>query len=110
MSGTIHKTRHAEVRLQQRGISDEVIETVLAYGTVVEHRGSTKYYMDGQARRRAQLELPPEDYRRLSDRLNVYLVVNEGTVVTVAKLKKRMRVSKPHKPTKHPQRRRRRLF
>ncbi len=94
-------SNHAKKRFQQRGIAKEVIDTVLRYGRVVNHGGSKKYYMDKKARWRARNEMGAEEYRRIVDRLNIYVVVADATVVTVAKRRKRMRFSKPHKPMKH---------
>ena len=105
MPKRFEQSHHAETRRQQRGIPQAVIDVVLAYGTVVDHGGSKRYVMDRKARLRAQRELDPKAYRRIVDRLDTYLVVDGPKIITAAKLSKRLRLSKPDRPTK----RRRRL-
>lgn len=103
MSGLYEFSQHAGKRCQQRGIGTDVIDAVLAFGSIVDHGGSKKYYMDKRAHQRARREMDAAEYRRIADRLNIYLVVSDATIVTVANLRTRIRVSKPHRPTKHPQ-------
>ena len=104
-------SEHAAQRCQQRGICAEALDAVLAFGSIVDHGGCKKYYMDRRARQRARNELGDGTYRQIADRLNVYAVVaSDGTIVTVARLRKRVRVSKPHRPGKHPAKWRRRRF
>ena len=103
--GDLVLSEHARKRCQQRGVTDEIIRVVYGYGTVVEHGGSKKFFMDKRARGRAERGLGHAAYKRLVDRLNVYLVINGDLVVTVARVRNRVRVSKPHKPSK-PRRRR----
>ena len=103
--GQLVLSEHARKRCQQRGVTDEIIRVVYAYGTVVEHRGSKKFFMDKRARSRAERGLGHAAYTRVADRLNVYLVINGDLVVTVAPMQDRIRASKPHKPSK-PRRRR----
>lgn len=95
-------SQHAGKRCQQRGIGNDVIDAVLAFGSVLFHGGSKKYYMDKRARERARREMDATEFRRIADRLNIYLVVSDATIVTVANLRTRIRVSKPHRPTRHP--------
>jgi len=106
--GQLVLSEHARKRCQQRGVTDEIIRVVYDYGTVVEHRGSKKFFMDKQARSRAERGLGHAAYKRVADRLNVYLVINGDLVVTVARMRNRVRASKPHKPSKP--RRGRRIF
>ena len=94
------RSRHAASRSQQRGVSQDVIDAVLSYRAVVDHGGSKKYYMDRKARELAKRELGSRAYRRIADRLNTYLVVDGGTIVTVAKMRKRIKSSKPDRPIK----------
>ena len=105
MPKEFEQSHHAETRRQQRGISQAVIDVVLAYGTVVYQGGSKRCVMDRKARLRAQRELDPKAYRRIVDRLDTYLVVDGPKIITTAKLSNRMRFLKPDRPTK----RRRRL-
>ncbi len=89
----------------------DAIEVVLGYGSVVDHHGDKKYHMNKQARRRAKVEMGSDAYRRVADRLNIYVVVSsKGTIVTEANRWKRMISSKPHRISKHPAKRGRRGY
>ena len=79
-------TNHAEMRCQQRGIRQEVVDTVLSYGRRGHHRGAQVFFMDKIARRRARADMGKTAYVRIVDRLDTYLVVSgDGAVITVAK-------------------------
>jgi len=84
-------TAHAEARCQQRSISNEVVEVLLAYGESGRHQGADIYYLTRPARRRAQAALG-DRYRRLERRLNSYLVVGEdGSLVTAGRRYRRLK-------------------
>lgn len=88
---TTQLSRHASVRLQQRGIPAFVIELLEACGS--EHRcgGAEKLFFDKAARKRLKRYLGGERSLRLVERwLNVYAVVGDnGSVVTTAHKSKR---------------------
>ncbi len=88
---TTRLSRHASVRLQQRGIPAFVIELLEACGS--EHRcgGAEKLFFDKAARKRLKRYLGGERSLRLVERwLNVYAVVGDnGSVVTTAHKSKR---------------------
>lgn len=85
-------SRHAEVRCNQRGIDSEVLDALMTFGQVRHRHGAEIYYMDHEARRRAERELNERVLRRIRDRLNAYLVVSpEGTVITAAKRRRRLK-------------------
>ena len=99
-SGELVYSEHAERRCQQRGIGEEVICAVYEFGTAIEHHGSKKYFMDKKGHARARRGMSSDSYKRIADRLNVYLVVNRSVVVTVARMRSRVRTSKPYKQDK----------
>ena len=85
-------TRHAEARCQQRGIRPEVVDVLMTYGRRRTRHGAEVCFMDRRARDRAQADLGSDDYRRIADRLDAYLVVSgEGEVITAAKRRKRLK-------------------
>ena len=85
-------TRHAEVRCQQRGIPQDVVQTLLVYGRQGHHHGAEVYFMDREARMRARTGLGKRRYAQVADRLNAYLVVaNDGRIITAAKRKQRLK-------------------
>ena len=46
-------TQHAQVRCQQRGISREIVDVLLSFGTYRYRHGAEVYYMDRLARDQA---------------------------------------------------------
>ncbi len=85
-------TRHAEVRCQQRGIRPEVVDVLMTYGRRRTRHGAEVCFMDRVARDRARADLGSDDYRRIADRLDAYLVVSgEGEVITAANRRKRLK-------------------
>jgi hypothetical protein len=85
-------TRHAEVRCQQRGISPEVVDALLNYGRRRRHRGAEVCFMDKGGRQQLERELGCHVYARIATRLDSYLVVSdEGTIITAAKHRRRLK-------------------
>lgn len=82
---------HARARMQQRGISTERIERLLAFGCEVHGgHGGTIVYFDHAARRRAQLARAMS--RGELDRLSgMYVVLAGGVVATVGHRYRRVR-------------------
>ena len=85
-------TKHAKVRMQQRGIGPEVLDDLLAYGRVVhDHRGAEIVYFDQAARRRLSGEQGEEVIRRLGKHLGTYAVIGRnGQVFTVGHRTRRL--------------------
>lgn len=78
-------SRHARERMQQRGISRQAIEYVLAYGRVShDHRGSRVVWLDKRARARLYHREGRNVVSSLDKHLNTYAVMDgDGVVVTV---------------------------
>jgi hypothetical protein len=85
-------TQHAEVRMQQRGITPLILRSLLDYGaTTHDHRGATIVYFDKRARSRLLRDSGRAGYRQVEKHLNAYAVVaNDGSVVTVGRRNKRI--------------------
>ena len=82
-------TRHAEVRCQQRGIRQEVVQTLLVYGRQGHRHGAEVYFMDREARMRARAGLGKRSYAKVADRLNAYLVVaDDGGIITEGSMRR----------------------
>jgi pimeloyl-CoA synthetase len=85
-------TRHAQARMQQRGIAPWAVDQLLRYGSEHhDHRGAVIFCLDGEARRRIAREGEARG-ARLDALRGVYVVVAlDGTVRTVGHRTKRMR-------------------
>ena len=78
-------TPHAGARMQQRGISPEVVSLVVAYGCHQWSHGAEKYFLDKKAHTRIRHAIGESWYQRIRGTLNVYVVVTaDGVVVTAA--------------------------
>ena len=88
-------TRHARIRMQQRGIRADVVENLLNYGCAAhDHRGAEILFFDKAARRRIARERGDDALRRLGKRLRTYLVMDSGgEVLTVGHRTRRIRRS-----------------
>lgn len=84
-------TRHAELRCRQRGISREVVDVILTYGQRMRSHGADVCFMDRAARKELERELGHDFYRRVADRLNIYVVANDDLIVTAAPRRRRLR-------------------
>lgn len=78
-------SHHAQIRCQQRGISQEIVEVLLSYGRREHRQGAEVCFMDRSARRKAAATLGRAGFARIADRLDSYVVLaGDGTVVTAA--------------------------
>lgn len=78
-------TNHAKKRMQQRGISSQVVDWLIAYGNEkLDGRNCSIIYL----KKRNMVELDYEERkkieRKLSSYVNVYLVMKDGVVITAA--------------------------
>ena len=78
-------TDHARARLQQRGIPETIIESLMEFGReAYDHRGSAIVYFDHRSRDRLRRTLGQNAYKRLEAHLDAYAVVaRDGAIVTV---------------------------
>lgn len=75
-------TRHAQVRVQQRGIPPMILDWLLDFGAREHYSGSEVVYFDKAARRRLRT-YAGQLADKASDYLEAYAVVRGDTVVTV---------------------------
>lgn len=78
-------TRHAQVRLQQRGIPSDVVERLLDFGHEAhDHRGRRIVYFDHRAREQLRRQVGPESYKHIEQHLGAYAVIADtGEIITV---------------------------
>ncbi len=78
-------TKHARARMQQRGISEGVVERLHQFGCAVhDHRGARILVFDHAARKRVRRALGRDGYLRLEKHMNAYAVVGlDGSIITV---------------------------
>ena len=85
-SGSLAISRHAAIRMQQRGISRKAVEALISYGRVAhDHHGAMIVYFGNEGRRRIADEPAAQHYSR------VYAVLSpSGEIVTVGYRVKRI--------------------
>jgi hypothetical protein len=78
-------TMHARKRMQQRSISREAVDYVLAYGRVShDNHGGRVIWLDKRCKARIGKEEGRQVVRQLDKHLNAYVVTDsDGAVVTV---------------------------
>ncbi len=84
-------TNHAQARCQQRSISADAVDALMAYGELKRRSGADVYFLTKRARARANRGLG-ERYRVLEKALNSYVVVSDdGAIITAAKRHHRLK-------------------
>lgn len=82
---TLTLTRHAQRRLQQRGIPLRAVDLVLRYGVRERSSGATSVFMNRDARSLLAKSEGDGVVRELGHKLDIYLVVgDQGELVTAA--------------------------
>lgn len=78
-------SEHAKTRMQQRGISAEAIEWLLAYGeTIHDHHGAEVCYFTKRSRHNMATDLGQSIMKRYEKFMNSYLVISaDGAVITI---------------------------
>ena len=85
-------TKHAEVRMQQRGISRDVVELLLRYGNCrVNISGSDIYSFNKKARKLVAKKLGKKELSKLDHCWDAYAVLCEGRIVTCGHRTQRFR-------------------
>lgn len=82
---TVTVSPHARIRMQQRGIPEQVLPLLFRFGKMeYDHRGGKVVYLTRESRERIIRAIGKDMARRLEPSLNVYAVVGTcGYVVTV---------------------------
>jgi hypothetical protein len=76
------QTRHARQRLRARAIPIEAIELVVGFGRERHTHGATKFFLDRAARARIRHEIGETPMRALGHKLDIAVVVSDGTLIT----------------------------
>jgi len=85
-------TKHAEVRMQQRGISKEIVELLLNFGICREDNfGGEIYSFNKKARKQLSRKLKSNELSKMDHCWDAYAVMCEGHVVTCGHRTQRFR-------------------
>ncbi len=81
----IQLTKHADARMQQRGIPPLIMDWLTRYGASRhDHRGAEILYFDKHSRKILAKAVGAEVVRRLAGLLDTYAVVADGSLVITA--------------------------
>lgn len=80
----LHFTHHAVQRVQQRAISNDIISLVFNYGSVHYHKDRQVIFLDNDEIRFLSSE-KSIDSRLLDKCKSIYLILENDTVITVAR-------------------------
>lgn len=88
------KTKHAKLRMQQRGIPPIVVQWLEDYGDKVhDHQGGIIMHFSKRAKRRLENAVGREPVRRMHEWLRAYLVKStEGFLITTGIRYQRIKV------------------
>lgn len=87
---TLTLSNHCQARMQQRGITEELIDFVISYGETTYLRGAEVFRIPRGEEKMVKSETKISR-QFLEKALSVYVVVAENTVVTVAKSYKKLK-------------------
>lgn len=90
-------TRHAQERCLQRGIRQEQLEWLLAYGRVGHNKGVCLYFFDWEGFQQLLREVAPEQRKNAELIRDAYLVLGQDKVITTGFRDHRMKAYKPHR-------------
>ena len=76
-------SRHAAKRMQQRGIPEQVIDWLVAYGEGDHQAGAELFFFTRRSRRALARDVSARLMRRYEKALDAYLVCAEGKIATV---------------------------
>ncbi len=76
-------SRHAKIRMQQRGICRGVINLLQTFGERVYSSGSEVIYFNQKSRTRIKSHLTRNEYLDIEKKLNSYLVLKNEIILTV---------------------------
>ena len=91
----VRYTKHAQKRLQQRGIPDMAVRLICKYGKRSYYKGGESYCINKRNRRRLEKDLKARldsrEFRRIVKSLDCYVVLSGDEIITVAHRTKRLR-------------------
>jgi hypothetical protein len=81
-----HYSTHARQRCEERAIPRGIVDLILQYGEPIKARDEArKFCISKKGLRQIKRDYGPEISRALTNYRNVYIVLSEGCVVTVAR-------------------------
>lgn len=84
-------TRHAEARVQQRGLSPFVLDLIVDNGVCTRFKEADVYSLDKRGRKRLKKTLGALVYKRLEDLLGAFVMVgDDGQIITCGHRYKRI--------------------
>ena len=84
--------KHAAVRLQQRAISRDSLDWLLAYGTWARSNGADVVYLSKKSWRSLERDVGRDEYFKMKERLQIYAIVaDDGRIITAGHRFKRIR-------------------
>jgi len=86
-------THHAEIRMQQRGIPESIVDALMEFGSAIyDHHGALIRYFDKKALKRCLDTWGKTALKELERYMNVYLVQStaDGALVTVGHRHRRL--------------------
>lgn len=84
-------TRHANTRIQQRGVPPLIVEWLLDYGASEVKHGACLRFFDKRSRKLLEEHFGAQVVDRMGELLNCYIVENAGRLVTAGHRTKRVR-------------------
>lgn len=80
----MNTSKHAAIRMQQRGIPPLVVDWLQLYGEEQhDHKGGTVHFFSKHSWKVLKHKVGKEPLRRMSDFRNAYLIESNGVVLTV---------------------------
>lgn len=83
-------SQHAQIRMQQRGIPEQIVRNIIAYGTTRKVPGGAiaRFISKKDLKGLAKL-LPKNECVQLDRHKGVYVVMDSGNIITVGHRNKR---------------------
>ena len=86
----MHTSQHAEIRMQQRGIPEQLVRNIIAFGSTRRVAGgAVARFMSKKDLKSLSNLLPKNEYVQLDRHKGVYVVMDSDCVITVAHRTKR---------------------
>ena len=77
-------TQHATIRMQQRGIPEQVVRNIIAHGTTRKAPGgATARFISRKDLQRLTRSLPKNECKQLDRHKSVYVVMDCESIITV---------------------------
>ena len=89
-------TKHAQIRLKQRGISQDVVNFILTYGQYIDSYGETKHFVNSNALKFLSTEYASFVKKYEKQLRSTAIVCKEDVVITAMKITKKIRIGYAH--------------